>query len=70
MYSRTPWMRKPMNPVAKMSGSSLTSLGRDIETQIGDQLRAVYEDIVEQGIPDRFVDLLSQLGRAAKGDHH
>jgi Anti-sigma factor NepR len=70
MYSRTPWMRNPMNPVAKMSGSSLTSLGRDIQTQIGVQLRVVHEDIVKQAIPDRFAHLLFELDRAPKGDHH
>ena len=48
-----------------MSGSSLTSLGRDIQTQIGDQLRVVHEDIFNQGIPDRFADLLSQLDKTS-----
>ena len=49
-----------------MSGSSITSLGRDIQTQIGDQLRAVYDDIVEQGIPDRFAHLLSKLDKTSR----
>ena len=49
-----------------MSGSSQTSLDRDIRAQIGDQLRALHDDIVKQGIPDRFVDLLSQLDKATK----
>ena len=59
-------MRNPMNPVAKMSGSSLTSLGRDIQTQIGVQLRVVHEDIVKQGIPDRFADLLFELDKPSR----
>jgi hypothetical protein len=46
-----------------MSGGSLASLDRDIQTQIGDQLRAVYDDIVKQGIPDRFAALLSELDK-------
>jgi hypothetical protein len=41
-------------------------LGRDIQTQIGDQLRAVYDDIVKQGIPDRFADLLSELDKPSR----
>ena len=53
-----------------MSGGAITSLGRDIQTQIGDRLRAVYEEIVEQGIPDRFAHLLFELDGAPKGDHH
>ena len=70
MYSRTPSMRSPTKQVGKVSGSSLTSLGRDIQTQIGVQLRVVHEDIVKQGIPDRFAHLLFELDRAPKGDHH
>ena len=66
MYSRTPSMRNPTKQAGKTSGSSLISLDRDIQTQIGDQLRAVYDDIVKQGIPDRFADLLSQLDKPSR----
>jgi hypothetical protein len=37
------------------------SLGRDIQTKIGQQLRAMYDDVVSQGVPPRFVDLLDRL---------
>jgi hypothetical protein len=36
-------------------------LGRDVQSKIGQQLRAMYDDVVNQGVPDRFVDLLSRL---------
>ena len=36
-------------------------LGHDIQTKIGRQLRAIYDDVVNQGIPDRFAELLSRL---------
>ena len=36
-------------------------LSRDIQIKIGQQLRAMYTDVVEQGVPDRFVELLRQL---------
>jgi hypothetical protein len=36
-------------------------LGRDIQAKIGQQLRAMYDDVVEQGVPDRFTKLLNQL---------
>jgi hypothetical protein len=36
-------------------------LGRDVQTKLGQQLRAVYDDVVNQGVPDRFSDLLQQL---------
>jgi anti-sigma factor NepR-like protein len=37
------------------------SLGREIQTKIGQQLRTMFDDVVKQGVPDRFVDLLGRL---------
>lgn len=39
------------------------ALNRDIQTKIGQQLRAIYDDVVDQGVPDRFVELLRNLER-------
>ena len=36
-------------------------LGRDIQVRIGDKLRAMYDDIVDQGVPERFSTLLRQF---------
>jgi hypothetical protein len=45
------------------------ALGRDIQAKIGDQLRALHDDIVRQGVPDRFVELLSRLDKTGdKGE--
>ena len=33
----------------------------DVGTQIGFQLRSLYDDVLNQPVPDRFLDLLSQL---------
>ncbi len=38
-------------------------LNRDIQSKIGEGLRAMYDDVVKQGVPDRFLDLLKQLDR-------
>ncbi|SDB15611.1 NepR family anti-sigma factor [Bauldia litoralis] len=43
-------------------------LGRDIQARIGEQLRAMYGDVVDQGVPDRFVELLNQMDKPRKGD--
>ena len=40
------------------------ALGRDIQARIGDQLRALHDNIVKQGVPDRFVDLLARLDKS------
>jgi hypothetical protein len=42
-----------MKPVAK--------LGNDVKAKIGQQLRLMYDEIVEQGVPDRFAEILRDL---------
>jgi hypothetical protein len=42
-----------MKPVAK--------LGTDVKVKIGQQLRVIYDDIVGQGVPERFVEILRGL---------
>jgi hypothetical protein len=39
------------------------TLGGDIRGTIGRQLREMYDDVVAQGVPDRFVELLNRLER-------
>lgn len=41
-------------------------LNREIQAKIGQQLRAVYNDVVDQGVPDRFADLLRRLDDGMK----
>ena len=36
-------------------------LDRAIQTRIGDQLRAMYDDLTQQPMPDKLKDLLTQL---------
>ncbi|MEA2877002.1 MAG: hypothetical protein QOF14_2198 [Hyphomicrobiales bacterium] len=36
-------------------------LGRDVQSKIGQQLRAMYDDVVSDGVPDRFAEMLRQL---------
>ena len=36
-------------------------LGRDVQGKIGQQLRAMYDDVVSAGVPDRFVEMLQKL---------
>lgn len=43
-------------------------LSSEIQRRIGSQLRAMYDDVVDQGIPDRFSQLLSQLDKRADKD--
>jgi hypothetical protein len=36
-------------------------LDKETQTKIGQQLRAMYDEVVRQGVPDRFTELLRQL---------
>lgn len=36
-------------------------LGRDVQSKIGQQLRAMYDNVVSEGVPDRFNEMLRQL---------
>jgi hypothetical protein len=37
------------------------ALPADVQVKIGEKLKAIYDEVVRQPVPDRFKDLLSQL---------
>jgi Anti-sigma factor NepR len=45
-----------MKEVKKQGG-----LNAEIQSRIGHQLRAMYDDVVRQGVPDRFAELIRKL---------
>ena len=58
--------KKPEKPKSPMKSENLgtqakAGLGRDVQTKIGQQLRAMYDDVVQEGVPHRFAELLRQL---------
>ena len=44
-------------------------LNAEIQARIGHQLRAMYDDVVRQGVPDRFAELIRRLD-APDADPH
>ncbi len=44
-----------------LSTKSTGKLGTDVKAKIGQQLRAMYNDVVSQGVPDRFTEILRRL---------
>src|SRR5438067_13242775 len=42
-------------------------LSREDQRRIGDILQRVYDEVLRQGVPDRFKDLLHQFDRAEEG---
>jgi Anti-sigma factor NepR len=44
-----------------LSTKSTVKLSPDVKAKIGQQLRAMYNDVVSQGVPDRFTEILRRL---------
>ena len=42
-------------------------LSRDDQRRLGDILQRVYDDVVKQGVPDRFVKLMEQMNQGSQG---
>jgi hypothetical protein len=47
--------------VQETESNPVVKLGPDIKAKIGQQLRLMYGEVVNQGVPDRFVDILRGL---------
>jgi hypothetical protein len=45
--------RKPSSKPAKLS--------REVQARLGQQLRSMYDDVVNQGVPERFTELLNRI---------
>jgi hypothetical protein len=44
-------------------------LNAEIQSRIGHQLRAMYDDVVRQGVPERFAELVRKLDVPASNPH-
>jgi len=60
MRTRKPGSAPSMQPDDN-SQKNASGLNREIQAKIGQQLRAIYDDVVQEGVPDRFAELLKQL---------
>jgi hypothetical protein len=48
-----------------MPSKKTPALPRDAQLKIGERLKALYNDVVNQPVPDRFKDLLAQLDKSS-----
>lgn len=59
--------QEPKGPTLKVVGGTPSpkrmtiSLDGDVQTHIGGRLRAMYDSVLREPVPDRFLDLLRQL---------
>jgi hypothetical protein len=50
----------------RKTGIKPAKLSREVQARLGQQLRSMYDDVVNQGVPDRFAKLIDRI----KGDDH
>ena len=61
MNRRRPSRQKQPFDVEHQGHAPVAKLGPDIKAKFGQQLRFLYGEIVGQGVPDRFVEILRGL---------
>jgi hypothetical protein len=54
----------------KKPGDKPAKLGREVQARLGQQLRAMYDEVVSQGVPYRFSELLNRLDGNGNKDKH
>ena len=52
----------------RKSDSRPAKLSREVQARLGQQLRSMYDDVVNQGVPDRFTDLLNRINVTGNKD--
>jgi hypothetical protein len=56
-----PQTRDSMGRPASNTQKPEVRLGREVQARIGQQLRAMYDDVVSQGVPQHISDLIRRL---------
>ena len=52
----------------RKSDSRPAKLSHEVQARLGQQLRSMYDDVVNQGVPDRFTDLLNRINVTGNKD--
>jgi hypothetical protein len=60
--TEAPHMQDPMGRPTTPANKPHARLEREVQARIGQQLRAMYDDVVNQGVPDNIQDLIRRLG--------
>ncbi len=54
-------MKEVKPQASKTTPPGKSGLNAEIQSRIGHQLRAMYDDVVRQGVPERFAELIRKL---------
>jgi hypothetical protein len=63
--------QKPMETAEtrdRKASDKPAKLSREVQARLGQQLRTMYDEVVNQGVPDRFTELLNNINDAGKKD--
>ena len=67
---RKPVGPKPMDSAQTNRGNKAdgksAKLSREVQARLGQQLRAMYDEVVNQGVPDRFSELINRIDGGSK----
>jgi len=65
MIERKPvGLQKPMETAEtrnRRNGDKPVKLSREVQARLGQQLRSMYDEVVNQGVPERFTELLNRI---------
>jgi hypothetical protein len=53
---------------SRKANAKPAKLSREVQARLGQQLRSMYDDVVNQGVPDRFTDLINRINGDANKD--
>jgi anti-sigma factor NepR-like protein len=56
--------------IDKKKSTKTSRLDRGTRAKLGQQLRAMYDEVVSQGVPSRFAELLNGLDNEGKQNAH
>jgi len=56
-----------MREMLDLDASPAVKLGPDIKVRVGQQLRVLYGDVMDQGVPDRCAEILKKLDDLTDG---
>lgn len=59
-----------LDPDDKKKPTKVNRLDRGTRAKLGQQLRAMYDEVVSQGVPSRFAELLNGLDNEGKQNAH
>ncbi|HJU33005.1 MAG TPA: NepR family anti-sigma factor [Hyphomicrobiaceae bacterium] len=68
-HSKSDWERQAdtRSRPSDVCGTPRGLLDRSLQAQLGRQLRAIFSDVEQEPIPDRFIRLLEALEKREKG---